>query len=384
MSTQVFSRRFSWSRVVALCHKEWLQIMRDPSSLLIAFVLPALLLFIFGYGVNLDSTHTRIALVMEDDAPAARSFAAAITAAQAFEVREMVSAQEAERAMLDSKIRGYVRIPNDFSERLAQGKNRGDAPVLFVGTDASEPNSASLVSGNIQNVWNKWQQQWLEDHGRQQPQPINIEARSWFNPSAESRNFLIPGSIVIIMTILGALLTSLVVAREWERGTMEALLAAQVTRMEILLSKLIPYYALAIFAMITCMVVAVGIMGVPFRGSLWVLLIVTTLFLGSTLGMGLLISTVTRNQFNAAQSALNLGYMPAVMLSGFVYEIASMPKFVQAVAYALPAQYFMSSLQTLFQAGVIWSALWKDIAFMSVTTLIFIGLTLKKTQETLE
>lgn len=382
------SRHFSWSRVVALSKKECLQIIRDPSSILIALVLPAVLLFIFGYGVNLDSTHTRIAVVAEDDAPAARSLVAAISAAQAFEVRELLSVQQAERELLDSKIRGYVRIPADFSQRLAQGRNRGrvpsDIPLLFVGTDAAEPNSASLVAGNIQAVWNSWQTQWLQDHGQHIALRINIEARSWFNPSAESRNFLIPGSIVIIMTILGALLTSLVLAREWERGTMEALLAAKVTRVEILLSKLIPYYVLAMIAMLTCMAVAVGIMGVPFRGSLWVLSLVTTLFLGSTLGMGLLISTVTRNQFNAAQSALNLGYMPAVMLSGFVFEIASMPKWVQAAAYALPAQYFMRSLQTLFQAGVIWSALWKDIAFMSVTTLIFIGLTLNKTKETLE
>jgi ABC-2 type transport system permease protein len=366
--------------VIALCHKEVLQIIRDPSSILIAFVLPAVLLFIFGYGVNLDSTHTRIGLVVQDEGAAARSFAAAITAAQAFEVRQLQSTQQADQVMLDSKIRGYVVIPHDFSRRIA----RTTTPALWVATDASEPNSASLVSGNIQSVWSKWHQQWLDDHGRQRAPLINIESRSWFNPSAESRNFLIPGSIVIIMTILGALLTSLVVAREWERGTMEALLAAQVTRMEILLSKLLPYYALAIFAMMTCMAVAVLVMGVPFRGSLLVLLLVTTLFLGSTLGMGLLISTVTRNQFNAAQTALNLGYMPAVMLSGFVYEIASMPKFVQAVAYALPARYFMSSLQTLFQAGVIWSALWKDIAFMTLTTLVFVGLTLKKTRESLE
>lgn len=381
MSTRTASsRRFSWPRVVALCHKEWLQIIRDPSSILIAFVLPALLLFIFGYGVNLDSTHTRIALLVEDQGPAARSLASSMMAAQAFDVRELHSVQEAERALLDGRIRGYLRIPSTFGASLL----RGVAPDLSVATDASEPNSASLVAGNIQSVWSNWRMQWQADHGRPLPAAITIEARSWFNASAESRNFLIPGCIVIIMTILGALLTSLVVAREWERGTMEALLAAQVTRLEILLSKLFPYYGLAIAAMATCMVVAVGIMGVPFRGSLWILLLVTSLFLGGTLGMGLLISTVTRNQFNAAQSALNLGYMPAVMLSGFVYEIASMPKFVQVVADALPARYFMSSLQTLFQAGAIWSTLWRDIAFLFATAVVFIGLTLVKTKETLE
>ncbi|MBL8270926.1 ABC transporter permease [Steroidobacter sp.] len=372
--------RFAWRRVFALCRKEALQIVRDPSSILIAFVLPAVLLFIFGYGVNLDSSNTRLGVVVEDNGPAARDFAAALIAADAFTIREMGSIKAAEEAMLDGKIRGYVAIANDFGSRLT----RGEAPPVFVATDAAEPNSASLVAGNVQGVWRLWQQQWHADRGVHAAPPISIEVRSWYNPSAESRNFLIPGSIVIIMTILGALLTALVVAREWERGTMEALLAAQITRAELLLSKLIPYYVLGILAMVTCMAVAVLIMGVPFRGSLLVLLLVSTLFLGGTLGLGLLISTVTRNQFNAAQSALNLGYMPAVMLSGFVYEIASMPKFAQAFSYALPARYFMSSLQSLFQAGVIWSTLWVDMLFMSLLALIFIGLTLLKTKEMLE
>lgn len=372
--------RFSWHRVFALCRKEALQIVRDPSSILIAFVLPAVLLFIFGYGVNLDSSRTALGIVMEDNGPAARDFAAALVAADAFTIREVSSIKAAEAAMLDSKIRGYVSIPNDFGVRLA----RGEAPSVFVGTDAAEPNSASLVAGNIQSVWRLWQQQWQADHGMHSTPPIKIESRSWYNASAESRNFLIPGSIVIIMTILGALLTALVVAREWERGTMEALLAAQITRTELLLSKLIPYYALAIFAMVTCMSVAVLIMGVPFRGSLLVLLLVSTLFLGGTLGLGLLISTVTRNQFNAAQSALNLGYMPAVMLSGFVYEISSMPKFVQLFSNVLPARYFMSSLQSLFQAGVVWSTLWTNMASLALLSFVFIGLTLFKTKETLE
>jgi ABC-2 type transport system permease protein len=381
MSARIeLSTRFSWRRVRALCRKEALQIVRDPSSILIAFVLPAVLLFIFGYGVNLDSSRTSIGIVMEDESPAAQDFAAALIAADAFTVREVGSIPQAEALMLDSKIRGYVSIPNDFAVRLA----RGESPSVFVATDAAEPNSASLVSGNIQSVWRLWQQQWRADHGLASPTPIRIEARSWYNASAESRNFLIPGSIVIIMTILGALLTALVVAREWERGTMEALLAAQITRVELLLSKLIPYYVLAILAMATCMAVAVLIMGVPFRGSLLVLLLVSTLFLGGTLGLGLLISTVTRNQFNAAQSALNLGYMPAVMLSGFVYEIASTPKFVQLVSYVLPARHFMTALQSLFQAGVVWSTLWAGMGFMAVLSLVFIGLTLLKTKETLE
>jgi ABC-2 type transport system permease protein len=369
-----------WGRLVALCRKEFLQIVRDPSSVLIAFVLPAILLFIFGYGVNLDTARTPIGVVLLDDGPAAQSFAGALASTTALDAHRMVAIEVAEKAMLAGKIRGYVVLAEDFGERVAQGV----APPVFVGTDGSQPNTASFVAGNVQGVWGRWLTQWLSDHGVRAGPSISVEARSWFNPSAESRNGLIPGSIVIIMTILGALLTSLVIAREWERGTMEALLAARVTRVELLLSKLIPYYVLAILAMLTCMAIAVGVMGIPFRGSLFVLVLVTTLFLGSTLGLGLLISTKTRNQFNAAQAALNVAYMPAVMLSGFVYEIASMPKLVQLFAHALPASYFMSSLQTLFQAGTVWSALLPQLGFLTITTVVFVGLTLKQTKENLE
>jgi ABC-2 type transport system permease protein len=374
------TRKPSWRRIFALCRKETLQILRDPSSIVIAFVLPGALLFIFGYGVNLDTARSPIAVIVQDEGPAAQSFATALANTSALRAHRMRSVAAAEKAMLEGDIRGYVVISDEFSENLAQGA----ASSVFVGTDGSQPNTASFVAGNVRGVWNKWYAQWRGDEGLKTIAPIGVESRSWYNPSAESRNGLIPGSIVIIMTILGALLTSLVVAREWERGTMEALLAAGITRVELLLSKLIPYYSLAMIAMVICMAIAVLGMGVPFRGSLPVLLLVTTLFLGSTLGLGLLISTVTRNQFNAAQAALNVGYMPAVMLSGFVFEIASMAKLVQFVAHVLPASHFMSSLQTLFQAGVVWPALLPGIGFLTITTLFFIGMTLKKTQESLE
>lgn len=370
----------SWRRVLALSRKEALQISRDPSSFLIAFVLPVILLFLFGYGVNLDTARSRIGVVVQDDGAAASAFVGALSASPALELRELASATEAEAALLQGHIRGYVLVPDSFGRRLGVGLE----PALLVATDGSQPNTASFVAGNVQGVWNHWQAQWQAERGGAGGPAIQLEMRSWFNPTAQSRNFLIPGSIVIIMTVLGALLTSLVIAREWERGTMEALLAARVGKLELLLSKLIPYYLLGMAAMAICMVVAVGLMGVPFRGSLWLLWLLTTLFLGSTLGMGLLISTVTRNQFAAAQVALNAGYMPALMFSGFVYEIASMPKLIQWVTSVIPARYFTASLQTLFQSGVIWPTLLPNLLFLSLTTLLFIGLTLKKTKESLE
>jgi ABC-2 type transport system permease protein len=186
------------------------------------------------------------------------------------------------------------------------------------------------------------------------------------------------------MTVIGALLTALVVAREWERGTMEALLATPMTRTEFLLSKLVPYYVLGIFSLLVCVAVAVFLLGVPFRGSILWLLVVTTFFLLSTLGLGLLLSTLTRNQFNAAQGALNGAFLPAMMLSGFIYEIRSMPAIIRAVTYLIPARYFVSSMQTLFQAGDILPLIGRDVLFLIGSSVFFIGLTAHKTRRRLD
>ncbi len=208
--------------------------------------------------------------------------------------------------------------------------------------------------------------------------------RYWFNPAAISRHYIIPGAITIIMTVIGAILTSLVIAREWERGTMEALLSTQVTRSELLLSKLIPYYFLGMAAMALCMAVAVWVLGVPYRGSLLILLLISSLFLASTLGMGLLISTLTRNQFNAAMVALNAAFLPSIMLSGFIFQIDSMPAIVRAVTYIIPARYFVSTLQTLFLAGNVGTVLLINLLFLIASAVVFIGLTAWKTQRRLD
>ena len=376
------SRRGSLRRLVALCRKESLQIVRDPSSILIAFVLPVVLLFIFGYGINLDSTALRVGLVMEDQGPEARDFAASLAGSPYLRVIPAETRREAGHALTRGRVRGFVIIPPDFSENL---KRAGNAAPLMVVTDGAEPNTASFVENYVRGAWQGWQ----EHRGERRGEPpagrsVNLEPRFWFNPSAESRNYLIPGSITIIMTVIGALLTSLVVAREWERGTMEALLASRVTRAELLWSKLLPYYALGTAAMLICVAVSVFWLNVPFRGSWLVLWLVGTLFLGSSLGLGLLLSTVTRNQFNAAMAALNAAFLPALILSGFIYEIRSMPPVIRGVTYLIPARYFVTAIQTLFQAGEIWPVLRQSMIFLLAASVFFIGLTALKTRRNLE
>lgn len=372
---------FSWRRLHALCLKETKQILRDPSSGLIAFVIPLMLLFIFGYGINLDSSRLRVGILMEEQSADARDLANAFIGSPYIDPTLSDNRPALIQMMQAGKIRGLIVIPSDFAAQMA--RPQATAPIQVI-TDGSEPNTANFVQGYAQGVWRIWQQQRATDRGLEVEPLIDVQLRYWFNPDAISRHFIIPGAITIIMTVIGAILTSLVIAREWERGTMEALLSTQVTRSELLLSKLIPYYFLGAIAMLLCMLVSVFMLGVPYRGSLLILFAISSLFLASTLGMGLLISTLTRNQFNAAMVALNAAFLPSIMLSGFIFQIDSMPAVVRAVTYIIPARYFVSSLQTLFLAGNIGSVLLVNLLFLIASATVFIGLTAWKAQRRLD
>ena len=371
----------SFRRVRALCLKETLQIIRDPSSNLIAFVLPVVMLFIFSYGVSLDSSAVRIGLVLEDSGREARHFADSLYGTPYLNVTTSLSRREIEQAMTEGRIRGFVVVPGDFSGKMLRST---DTAPLQVVTDGSDPNTASLLQNYVRGAWLGWLLQRAAERGTELPADITIESRFWYNPNALSRNYLIPGSITIIMSVIGSLLTSLVVAREWERGTMEVLLASPVTRVEFLLSKFLPYYALGILSLFLCVGVSSYILQVPFRGSLLVLWLIGSLFLASSLGIGLLLSTLFRNQFNAAQAALYAGFLPALMLSGFIFEIRSMPAIIRMVTYVIPARYFVTAMQTLFQAGNVWSVLVSSGLLLLLAAAFFIGLTALKTRRRLE
>jgi ABC-2 type transport system permease protein len=369
---------FCWPRLWALCRKETLQIVRDPSSVLIAFVVPIVMIFLFGYGINLDTGATRIGIVVEDSGAEARALSDAIAGSPYLDATYVGSRTGAAEALKDGKIRGFVVVSSDFSRRVT----RGGGDVLVV-TDGSEPNTAAFVANYVSGAVDRWRRP-EGDASQAQATGALVEPRFWFNPATTSRNSLVPGSIVIVMTVIGALLTSLVVAREWERGTMEALLSTPITRSELLLSKLIPYFVLGLGSMALCVAIAALIMKVPFRGSLLLLTLATALFLGTALGLGLLLSTLLRNQFNAAQAALNAAFLPAVMLSGFVYEIASMPRVVQVVASILPARYFVTILQTLFQSDVAGRLYWLNLLVLGFIAAILLAATALRTKRTLD
>ncbi|MDR9807296.1 ABC transporter permease [Rhizobium hidalgonense] len=346
-------------RLFALVRKESFQAIRDPSSILIAFVLPLILLFLFGYGVSLDTSRTRIGLVTEAMTPLTEDLSASFQASRYFDVAIGRDRRLFEEDLVIGKVRGIVIIPAEFTTRYSAG----NSPSIQVIVDGSDPNTANFVQNYAQGAVANWEQQRQADVAKRNP-AIAVEQRFWFNPELTSRNFLVPGSIAIVMTLVGTLLTSLVVAREWERGTMEAMMATPVTAVELLAGKILPYFLLGLTSMTLCVLLSVFLFGVPFRGSVAALYALSAAFLIPALGQGLLISTATKNQFLASQLALISAFLPAFLLSGFLFEINSMPQVIQWITFIVPARYLIPSLQTVFLAGDIWPMFGKAIFVM--------------------
>ena len=241
------------------------------------------------------------------------------------------------------------------------------APIQVI-ADGSEPNTANFVQNYVQGAFQNWLNQEAISSDLKGLPLVNAQPRYWYNEQLESRYFLLSGSLAIIMTLIGTLLTALVVAREWERGTMEALMSTTIGIWELVFGKVIPYFLLGLVSMAICVFVAVVFFGLPFRGSIWVLAIVSSAFLFCALGLGLMISTIAKNQIVASQIALVTGFLPAYILSGFLFEIYSMPFWIQLLTYAIPARYFVQCLQTLFLVGNVW-----DLILFNLIPMFVIG-----------
>jgi ABC-2 type transport system permease protein len=367
-------------RLIALVKKEALQIVRDPSALLIAFVLPPVLLFLFGYGVSLDVKNVSSGVVLENDGAYSRDLAAAYDATPYFDVTPARHRKEVERSLVTGDLTVFMVIPQDFDARMMDPYRSAEIQIV---TDGARPNSANFAAGYAQGVFNNWMTTQAGS-SVQSESGIQLQQRFWFNPELDSSRVLLPGAIALVMTIIGTLLTAMVIAREWERGTMEALMSTPASKAEIILSKLIPYFVLGMLAMSGCTALATSFFGVPLRGSTGALLLVSAAFLLPALGMGLLISVVSASQFQAASTGLLVGFMPSLLLSGFVYEIQSMPKLIQWITHLVPARYFVASLQSIFLAGDVWSDLIPNILSMLILGALLFGLTFMKTREGLD
>jgi ABC-2 type transport system permease protein len=362
-------RRLNGMRLRGLMRKEFLQIWRDPSSIAIAFVLPVILL-LFGYGVSLDAKHVPIALVVDEPGAGTASFTGSFRHLEYFAPVQMPDMHTAEAAMREGRVDAIVHLRGDFGRDLYR-EGGTTVQILVNGVNA---NTARLITGYGTGVWTNWLQHYAEINGLPLNIPVQVEQRVWFNSELKSHNYLVPGLIAVIMTLIGALLTALVVSREWERGTMESLMATPVSIAEIMIGKMAPYFVLGTGGMLLSVAMAVWLFEVPLRGSFIVLFIVSSLFLLVALAMGLLISTVARNQFVASQIALIVTFLPAFLLSGFIFEIASMPAFVQMITHIIPARYFVSLLHTIFMAGNIWSVIWPNAAALAVMAMLLLGI----------
>jgi len=356
-------------RVAALIRKETLQVLRDPSSIAIGIVLPALLILLFGYGLALDVKDVPVALVVENPSPDAADVAAGFQLSRYFKTQRVTSLPEAQAYMLAGKVDAIVRLRWNFDRQL----HLADAPVqvLVNGVDADR---ARIILGYTQGAIAQWSAQQVDQGRGVAIGPVLLRDRLWFNEANDSHYFLVPGLIVLIITLIGALLTALVMAREWESGTLESLFVTPVRVGEILLGKTVPYFVLGLGGMTLCILASRFLFHVPLRGSLGVLATVSVLYLLVTLGLGLLISTATKNQFAASQVTLLVTFLPAMMLSGFLFDLLSVPAFIRALTYVLPARYFVALLQTVFLAGDVWEIILPNGAMLAAMAVGFLVL----------
>ena len=347
-------------RASSLIRKEARQIVRDPSSIAMGIVLPVVLILLFGYGLSLDVTNVPVAVVLEDASPAAADLAASFQLSDYFDVQLITSMPRAQELMLSRKVDGIIRIRPDFGRSVTMGN--AEVQLLVHGVDA---NHARIIQAYAQGAVGQWAARRAAQGYAIASGPIVVQSRMWFNEANESRYFLVPGLIVLIMTLIGALLTALVMAREWERGTFEALFVTPVRTNEILLGKTIPYFALGVIGLALCLIAAKFLFNVPFRGSVAVLTAASVVYLLVALGIGLLISSAFKSQFVASQITVLVTFLPAVMLSGFLFDLRSMPALVRLITYVLPARYYVALLQTIFLAGDIWAVILPNMAVLT-------------------
>lgn len=369
-----------WRRLRALTIKEFHQLLRDRSNLAIGILLPVMLILLFGYGLSLDIRNAPVAVVIEDGSPTARDVLAGLNGSDYIRPSYVTTMAEAEQLMRARRVDAIVRVPGDFSRRLARGDAR--VQLLLHGSDAT---TASSLRGYVTASINNWSAHQADRSGRIAPAPgVQVIDRLWFNAANSSTWYLVPGLIVLIMTLVGGFLTSMVVAREWERGTLEALFVTPVRSLEILLAKIIPYFGVGMLGLLLCIVSARFLFQVPLNGSLWVLLASSMLYLIVALGLGLLISSLARNQFLASQIAVIATFMPALMLSGFLFDLNNVPIGIQRVASILPATHFVELSKMSFLAGDNFSLIVRKWSILGLQAVVLLAAAWLRTRKSLD
>ncbi|MBN2560023.1 MAG: ABC transporter permease [Phycisphaerae bacterium] len=341
-------------RIWAVARKEAIHIMRDPRSLGMAIAIPMLLLVLFGYALTLDVDDVPLVVWDQDESQVSREFLSRFGGSRYFSVCGYVrNYAELERTIDNGTALAALVIPTDFAARIESGRA---APVQLI-VDGSDSNTATIAMGYADIV----AQGYSEDIAIRDIQrtggatlrtPVDLRPRTWFNADMESKNYIVPGLIAVIMMVIAALLTSLTVAREWERGTMEQLISTPVKGRELILGKLLPYFALGMLDVLLAVLMGEFLFQVPLRGNVALLFGMAAIFLAGALSLGMVISIVTKSQLLASQLAMVLTFLPSFLLSGFMYAISNMPTPIQVITHLIPARYFVTLLKGIYLKGV--------------------------------
>jgi ABC-2 type transport system permease protein len=368
------------SRLLAMSRKEVIQLRRDPRSLALAFALPVLLLILFGYAISWDVRNIRLAVLDQDRSAAGRELVNAFRASGYFSLAAFLERSgDIEPLMERGGAQLVLVIPPGFARDLGAGRTAALQAIV----DGSDANTATIALGYGEAVVRTWSAR-VELRGRSVAPPVSAESRVWFNEELASRNMIVPGLVAVIMMVIAAMLTSLTIAREWERGTMEQLAATPVGRVEVVLGKLLPYLAIGLVDVVASSVLGVLLFGVPFRGSAALLMVLSFFFLTGALGLGMFISAVAKSQILATQLAMLATFLPTLLLSGFMFSIESMPAPLRAISYLIPARYFLVVTRGIFLKGVGIEVLQEQALLMLAFATIGLALAVLKFRKELE
>jgi ABC-2 type transport system permease protein len=366
--------------LLAISRKELIQLRRDPRSLVLAFALPVLLLILFGYAISWDVRNIRTAVLDQDRSAASRELVDAFRASGYFSLVAFLDRSgDIEPLMERGGAQLVLVIPPGFARDLGAGRTA----TLQAIVDGSDANTATIALGYSEAVVRTWSAR-VALQGRSLGPPVSAESRVWFNEELASRNMIVPGLVAVIMMIIAAMLTSLTLAREWERGTMEQLAATPVSRLEVVLGKLLPYLGIGLIDVVVTSCLGIVLFGVPFRGNAALLMLLSFFFLLGALGLGMFISAVAKSQVLATQLAMLATFLPTLLLSGFMFAIESMPVVLRAVSYLIPARYFLVVTRGIFLKGVGLEVLREQGLLMLAFATVGISLAVAKFKKELE
>ena len=369
----------NFRRVNAVAKKEFVQIIRDPRSLALALAIPVLLIVLFGYALSLDIDNIPLAIWDQDHTKLSFDFILNFRNSKYFKIIGYYDNYRDLQHLIDSSgaLMAMV-IEKDFSRHLLSSQ---PASVQLI-IDGSDSNTANVAIGYVNSIVTQYNidmiTSLIQKYTKKSPVPVKLQARVWFNPSFESRLFIVPGLIAVIIMIIAALLTSLTVAREWERGTMEQLISTPVRAGELIVGKFIPYFAIGILDLLIAVLLGVFVFSVPLRGSIALLFVLSSVFLTGALALGIYISVAAKSQLMASQLAILTSFLPTFLLSGFTYEIFNMPPFVRAITYLIPARYFIVILRGIYLKAVGLDMLWWDSTCLLLFAVLAVLVTIKK------